>query len=122
MTNLLVLMEYYAQRAEEGDKEDDCYFDLKAFFDGIPHQRCLASLNAHGVSQEGKIHRWVTAWLGAGGDILEPGARRGQEKEPGGRTQHPEEGTQRKEPEGEGSQETEEGLRTDYYEGDKGSS
>ena len=60
-TNLLILMEYHAQRAEENKNEDDCYFDLKAFFDGIPHQRCLASLHAHGVSQDGKIHRWVTA-------------------------------------------------------------
>jgi hypothetical protein len=68
-------MEYHAQRAEEGDDEDDCYFDLRAFFDGIPHQRCLASLHAHGVLEEGKIHRWVRAWLGAGGETLDPGAR-----------------------------------------------
>ena len=27
------------------------------------------------MSQHGKIHRWVTVWLGAGGDILEPGGR-----------------------------------------------
>ena len=75
-------MEYHAQRAEEGDKEDDCYFDLQAFFDGIPHQRCLATLHAHGVAQEGKIHKWITQWLGAGGKIQEQGAR-SQEKEQG---------------------------------------
>ena len=56
-TNLLVLMEYHAQMAEEENNEDNCYFDLRAFFDGIPHQRCLASLNAHGVLEEGKIHK-----------------------------------------------------------------
>ena len=72
-TNLLVVMEYHAQRAEDEEDEDDCYFDLKAFFDGIPHQRCLASLHAHGVSQSGKIHKWVTAWMGAGGE-METGA------------------------------------------------
>ena len=68
-TNLLVLMEYHAQRAEENEDEDNCYFDLSAFFDSIPHQRCLASLHAHGVSQEGRIHRWIRAWLGAGGEM-----------------------------------------------------
>ena len=59
-------MEYHAQtqRAENNENEDNCYFDLKAFFNGIPHQQCLASLHAHGVYQEGKIHKWVTAWLG----------------------------------------------------------
>ena len=61
-------MEYHAQMAEEGHNEDACYFDLRAFFDGIPHQRCLASLNAHGVLEEGKIHKWVRAWL-AGCDL-----------------------------------------------------
>ena len=96
-TNLLELMEYHAQRAEEGDNEDDCYFDLKAFFDGIPHQRCLAALNAHGVSQEGKIHKWITAWLGAGCEMLEQGARgRSQDKEQGATSK--EEGARRKEP------------------------
>ena len=65
-TNLLVLMEYHAQRAENNENEDNCYFDLKAFFDGIPHQRCLASLHAHGVSKEGNIHKWVAVWLGTG--------------------------------------------------------
>ena len=73
-TNLLALMEYHAQQAEEGYNEDDCYFDLKAFFDGIPHQRCLAAFNTHGVPQEGKIHKWITAWLGTGGELLEQGA------------------------------------------------
>ena len=70
-TNLLVLMEYHAQVAEEGNNEDNCYFDHQAFFDGIPHQRCLASLNAHGVLEEGKIHKWITAWLRAGGELEE---------------------------------------------------
>ena len=74
-TNLLVLMEYHAQLAEDGQNEDDCYFDLRAFFDSIPHQHCLAALNAHGVLEVGKVHRWVTAWLGAGGEILKKGAR-----------------------------------------------
>ena len=89
-TNLLVLMEYHAQRAEDNQNEDDCYFDLKAFFDGIPHQRCLASLHAHGVSQEGRVHRWITAWLGAGGETQESGAVTGvrsQDKEQGARSQ-----------------------------------
>ena len=86
-TNLLVLMEYHAQRAEDGDIEDNCYFDLRAFFDGIPHQRCLAALHAHGVSQSGKIHRWVTAWLGAGGQVQELEARV-QEQGQGGRRQN----------------------------------
>ena len=80
-TNLLLLMEYHAQRAEDNEDEDDCYFDLKAYFDGIPHQRCLASLHAHGVLQSGKIHKWITAWLGAGGETgddnqVETGAER----------------------------------------------
>ena len=79
-------MEHHAQRVEEGDNEDNCYFDLRAFFDGIPHQRCLASLHAHGISQEGKIHRWIALWLGAGGELLEPGDR-SQGKEPGARSQ-----------------------------------
>ena len=83
-TNLLELMEYHAQRAEDEDDEDDVYFDLRAFFDGIPHQRCLASLHAHGVLEEGKVHQWVRAWLGAAGEPLEPGARR---QEHGGRSQ-----------------------------------
>ena len=52
-TNLLVLMEYHCQMAEEVHNKDDCYFDLKAFFDGIPHQRCLASLNV-GQSEHGQ--------------------------------------------------------------------
>ena len=90
-TNLLVLMEYHARRAEDNENEDDCYFDLKAFFDGIPHQRCLASLHAHGVSESGKIHRWVTAWLGAGGEMVKTGDEShgalGQEKESGERSQ-----------------------------------
>ena len=72
---MLVLMEYHAQRAEDKDDEDVVYFDLRAFFDGIPHQRCLASLHAHGVLEVGKIYRWIRAWLGAGGDIKEKGAR-----------------------------------------------
>ena len=80
-TNLLVLMEYHAQRAEDNENEDDCYFDLKAFFDGIPHHRCLASLHAHGVSQEGMVHKWVTVWLGAGGESQEGEDVRSQEKE-----------------------------------------
>jgi hypothetical protein len=93
-------MEYHAQRAEDGDNEDDCYFDLQAFFDGIPHQRCLASLHSHGVSQHGKIHKWIASWLGAAGEVIEPGAREqeqgareqeqgGREQEPGGREQEP---------------------------------
>jgi hypothetical protein len=89
-TNLLVLMEYHAQRAEDGDDEDNCYFDLRAFFDGIPHQRCLVSLHSHGVLEEGKIHRWIRVWLGAGGELTEPGARR-QEKKQGDRIQEKEE-------------------------------
>ena len=44
-TNLLLLMEHHAQRAEDNKDEDNCYFDLRAFFDGIPHQRFLASLH-----------------------------------------------------------------------------
>ena len=40
------------------------------------------------MHQEGKIHRWVTAWLGAGGEVLKPGAR-SPEKEQGARNQHP---------------------------------
>ena len=88
-TNLLALMEYHAQRAEEGNNEDDYYFDLKAFFDGIPHQRCLAAFNTHGVPQEGKIHKWITAWLGTGGELLEQGARgRSQAKEQGATAQN----------------------------------
>ena len=55
--------------------EDDCYFDLSAFFDGIPHQRCLASLHAHGVFEKGRIHRWIRAWLGAGGESLDQGRK-----------------------------------------------
>ena len=35
-TNLLELMEYYAQGAEQGEDEDNIYFDLKEFFDGLP--------------------------------------------------------------------------------------
>ena len=73
-TNLLVLMEYHAQRAENKENEDDIYFDLRAFFDSIPHQHCLAALHGHGVREEGKIHQWVRAWLGAGGEIVEAGA------------------------------------------------
>ena len=96
-TNLLVLMEYHAQRAEDDENEDDCYFDLKAFFDGIPHQRCLASLHAHGVSESGKIHRWVTAWLGAGRQ--ESQGAQVQEKEPGERSQEKEQGAENKEQE-----------------------
>ena len=101
--------------AEEGHNEDACYFDLRAFFDGIPHQRCLASLYAHGVLEEGKIHKWVTAWLGAGGEIMKQvGRSQGEEQgariqeqgariqEAGARIHEPEEGAQSKEP-GEGS-------------------
>ena len=87
-------MEYHAQRAEDGDIEDNCYFDLRAFFDGIPHQRCLATLHAHGVTQNGKIHRWVTAWLGAGGQVQESKARV-QEQGQGGRRQEQEQGGRR---------------------------
>ena len=105
-TNLLILMEYHAQRAEDDDDEDDVYFDLSAFFDGIPHQRCLASLNAHGVLEKGKIYRWIQAWLGAGGAIEEKGAR-GQEEEQGDRGQEEE----REKEQGSRSQETGEGGR-----------
>ena len=97
-TNLLVLMEYHAQRAEEGDDEDDIYFDLKAFFDGIPHQRCLASIHAHGIPEHGKVHRWIRAWLGAGGDTVEPGARR-QEEQQGDKSQEKEQGARSQEQE-----------------------
>ena len=41
--NLLVLMVHHAQRAEDNEDKDDCFFHLRAFFDGIPHQRCQAS-------------------------------------------------------------------------------
>ena len=95
-TNLLVLMEHHAQRAEDNEDEDNCYFDLRAFFDGIPHQRCLASLHSHGVSKEGKIHKWVTAWLGAGGRSQEDNRiqnkeeNKEQDKEPGARSKEKE--------------------------------
>ena len=97
-TNLLVLMEYHAQMVEDGHSEDDCYFDLRAFFDGIPHQRCLASLHAHGVPEQGKIHKWITAWLGAGGEIHGQGAK-SQEAEQGARIQELEEGARSQEAE-----------------------
>ena len=44
------------------------------------------------MSQEGKIHKWVTAWLGAGGEILKEGAR-SQEKEQGAGAKNTGEGT-----------------------------
>ena len=87
--------------------EDDCYFDLSAFFDGIPHQRCLASLNAHGVVEVGKIYRWIQAWLGAGGEVQEEGARR-QEMEQGGRRQEEEQEAEQ----GVRSQDVEQGSRS----------
>ena len=87
--------------------EDNCYFDLSAFFDGIPHQRCLASLNAHGVLEKGKIYRWIQAWLGAGGEIQEEGARR-QEMEQGGRRQEEEQEAEQ----GVRSQDVEQGSRS----------
>ena len=115
-TNLLMLMEYHAQRAEDGDDEDDVYFDLRAFFDSIPHQRCLASLNAHGVLEKGKVYRWVRAWLGAGGELQEQGVRRQEEEEEEEQGKSREEagqGSRRLRVEqGEGGQENEEGARS----------
>ena len=73
-TNLLELMEYHACREEEGEETDGCYFDLKAFFDGIPHEKMLTSLHTHGIDQDGKVNRWIREWLGAGG---QEGGRRG---------------------------------------------
>ena len=93
-TNLLMLMEYHAQRAEDGDDEDNVYFDLRAFFDGIPHQRCLESLHAHGVAKEGKIHKWITLWLGAVGGDSRAG---GQEPGAGARRRSTEQGAGRSE-------------------------
>ena len=80
-SKIVALYYIMLQRAEDNENEDDCYFDLKAFLDGIPHHRCLASLHAHGVSQEGKVHKWVTVYLGAGGESQEGEDVRSQEKE-----------------------------------------
>ena len=82
-----MVMRDVLKRVKDNENEDNCYFDLSAFFDSIPHQRCLSSLHAHGVYHEGKIQKWVTAWLGAGGESHYKEQDKEQDKEQGARAQ-----------------------------------
>jgi hypothetical protein len=58
---LLLALEEWTKRLDEGLVVDTCYIDVKKAFDTVPHRRLLKKLNSYGI--QGEILRWIEAFL-----------------------------------------------------------
>ena len=58
---LLLALEEWTKRIEEGRVVDNCYIDVKKAFDTVPHRRLLKKLSSYGI--RGAVLKWIEAFL-----------------------------------------------------------
>ena len=58
---LLLALEEWTRKLDEGLVVDACYIDVKKAFDTVPHQRLLKKLHSYGI--QGDVLRWIAAFL-----------------------------------------------------------
>jgi len=60
-TQLLVAMEYWTNKIQQGKLVDVLYFDSKKAFDKVPNEKLLIKLKAYGIT--GKLLDWIRSFL-----------------------------------------------------------
>ena len=61
LTNLLDFFEYVTSEVDRGNPVDTIYLDFSKAFDKVPHQRLLAKLKSHKISDN--VLTWIEHWL-----------------------------------------------------------
>ena len=61
VTQLIEVIEYFANTLDKGDSLDVVYLDFSKAFDSVPHERLLIKLSAYGI--EDKLLQWIKSFL-----------------------------------------------------------